>query len=181
MDLIDLLETARAEYVAVFEAAHAEQSTRFGEVIPEMAFRAGDGPFHGRVVVDLIGRSAGGDRAIAVLPPEAASVGPGAVEYAGLDVSVEALSWGAVRFEVAPTPVEIAGLGAWFDDWIDLEGGHQTEGALLSGVIHSVNVTSRGIEVDFGSAPVAAATELLALLSQSGVETVTIAGPKEAR
>ncbi len=64
-------------------------------------------------------------------------------------------------------------LETWFDRWLDVERIPES-GSVTTGIIHSMVVGTDSLSIDFGTAPIAAAEELLELLWAEGAQFVRV-------
>lgn len=100
----------------------------------------------------------------------------------GLSVQLHPIHWNGVEFLVDKLPSDAAELEEWCSKWLDLEElGPPNEHGLL-GAVHSVTAPESQdgglcFSVDFGSAPVQAVDELLAVLQRSGASVVRVSSP----
>jgi hypothetical protein len=103
----------------------------------------------------------------------------------GICVSGGPISWESSCFAFQSPDFHLNLLSSWLNEWIDLEEVKEQDGDGLSGVVHSCT----GIEgdsfhwqllTDFGSAPMAAFDELLALLARNGVRDCTLSVPDDS-
>ncbi|OWU83718.1 hypothetical protein ATO6_17840 [Oceanicola sp. 22II-s10i] len=156
-------------YVAEFQYAYQQQLDRFEAVFPEIAFRMPGETFQDIYVVDFVGRTGADNGAVEVSLNEGAYVGGYTMSYGDLTLEVGPVSWESIAFNLTPAPPEVVGFETWFAKWVDLEGARRPMDSMMSQVIHSAVVERGRITVDFGTAPVEAATELLDLFIQNGV------------
>ncbi len=97
----------------------------------------------------------------------------------GFDMRIEALSWESflIRFKVGQFKLE--SLAPWLTLWLDPKEHRAPDKDGLSGVVHDMawtygNDNTIELTIDFGSAPLQALFEFLALIKQSGVTACTI-------
>jgi len=179
MELVALLEALRANFLQEFDAAYHQQIEVNEHVFPEIAFEISGTVYKRLFVVDLVARNGEGDTAIEVGSTEAVLSGETYFQYNGLNIDFGNVSWDAMRFSLAPYPVEITGFEPWFDKWIDLNGERSVEGELLSSVIHSATIGDDIVDVDFGSSPVDAVLELFDLFKTNNVMTIQVSSSRE--
>lgn len=115
-----------------------------------------------------------------ILMGEAAE-GPqvGALQAGEIEVAIFPFLWEACRIWLRHKDPDWSGLSAWYDRWMDLEGKKDSDEDGLSGVVHfcSEPLAEGGgylVELDFGSAPAEAFTDLLKVLSQMGASEVHV-------
>ena len=106
-------------------------------------------------------------------------------EHSGVRVHLGALSWENASVSFDASRFEIAHLGGWLSKWIDDAEVRVTDELGLAGVLHSIAWNSSGggiweIIIDFGSAPVECAVELIETLAQHGVSTCYVKSDEDA-
>lgn len=97
----------------------------------------------------------------------------------GLRIEQESFSWEALRLRFAPQRFRVEQLEPWLDRWLDPGEVRPVDSHGLAGVIHGIawEQSKSGrlqLDIDFGSAPVAALDDLLGHISGAGVRTVTV-------
>lgn len=175
MEFLELLEAIRAEYITFYEATYEQQVKQHEGVFPEVGFNVPDTIYRDTYVFDFVLRD--GEQIAALDTSMPVAVDPEALDfdYNGINVTVLGPTWEAVSFYPTPAvPEDFEGFGAWYDYWLDIEATRKPEGAVFGGVIHSAGFYDDRIDIDFGSAPVEAFTQLLDLLAVQGVTQVTI-------
>ena len=123
----------------------------------------------------------------AVEPPNLTEVNPAThLEFPprsfnrlGLSISVSPLVWNGIEFRVEPPLSSDASLQSWALRWLDPEERAETDSDGLGAYLHSITVPASDVNattfsVDFGSAPAASILELLAVLRQSGANSVEL-------
>jgi hypothetical protein len=103
----------------------------------------------------------------------------GALRQGTIEVAVYPLAWEACRVWCRHPEPDWRALYAWYHEWIDLAGDKEPDDDGLSGVVHYLSdPRPEGggwlTEVDLGSAPVAALTALLQVLSDLGATDVRL-------
>lgn len=179
MDILDLLEALRSDYLREFEAAYHQQIEINEQVFPEIAFEISEGPYKRLFVVDLMGKNGEANSAIEVGTSQAAYGGEVIIQYKSLSIEFGSVSWDSMRFLIRPAPDELLGFEPWFDKWIDLEGARHVDRQILSNIIHSSILENGSVDVDFGSAPTDAAIELFDLFEMNEVKTVLVSSGKK--
>lgn len=178
-DFIAILDDLRGKYLLEFEAAYHQQVEENQQVFPEIAFEISDGPFKRLFVIDMVVRNNGGDSAVEVGVGPYSYTDSATVSYRGMQIEFAKVSWDSMRFSFKQSSGELAGFEKWFDTWIDLEGARDTNGNdIFAEMIHSVTLDTGSVDVDFGSAPLSAATELFDLFAINGVESVFVTSGK---
>ena len=114
-------------------------------------------------VVDILERLPGGETKVIEI-----NVDPIAVQIQGLPLDAP-IAWNGIEFRCAPEHFPEEALASWGSRWITDESPPHGPQDNLTGIIHSVTepaLSGSHVEfsVDFGSAPVAAFDELVALL-----------------
>ncbi|MEP7294974.1 MAG: hypothetical protein ABI702_02215 [Burkholderiales bacterium] len=167
------LRALLASYVD-FEAAHAQSAT---EVMFELQR---DEPLPFRLHrADMAAGVDGKADVQEVNPSTHLSFEPFEVEVSeGITVAMHPIVWNDVGLR-SNTRLPLEETEAWALRWLDLEDRHPEDEQGLQGVIHSVSREdapdgSTLLEVDFGSSPVQALSELLELAFASGASHVSI-------
>jgi hypothetical protein len=96
---------------------------------------------------------------------------------AGVSITVHPFVWNSVDFITKSFPPDSPEFASWILSWLDLEDKRSPDKDGLCGVIHSVTPPGQrgeqwAFSVDFGSAPVVAFEELLAVLRKLGIDSV---------
>jgi hypothetical protein len=97
-------------------------------------------------------------------------------QYGTMLVRLEPFSWESVQLTFSCRRFSLESLRPWLARWLD-DAEHQRDEHGFEGVIHTIGWSSLTDELwelvfDFGSAPVSAVMELLAILRDSGVTEV---------
>ena len=110
-----------------------------------------------------------------------AAEGPqiGAIQAGEIEAAIFPFLWEACRVWLRHKDPDWTALHGWFAQWVDLEGKREPDEDGLSGVVHfcSEPLAEGGgylIEIDFGSAPLAAFTELLGVIAEMGATEVRV-------
>ena len=103
----------------------------------------------------------------------------GAMQAGEIEVAIFPFLWEACRIWLRHKDPDWSGLHNWFDRWMDLEGKRDTDEDGLSGVVHfcSEPLAEGGgylVELDLGSAPVEAFTDLMIVFAQMGATEVRV-------
>ncbi len=107
----------------------------------------------------------------------------------GVSVTMHPFAWSGIDIITRPFPSDSPELAKWCLKWLDLDDKRPRDKHGFSGVTHCVTPPEQRSErwvfsVDFGSAPIVAFDELLTVLQQLGIESVTAGSfqlPKTAR
>lgn len=180
MDFLALLEAAQAaQATAMTEALATLRAERGGAIAEQIRpVVPGIGLAHELDTADFtVPGTAGGLEDIELFGPGQRFAPPLAVDWHGLALTVEALHWDDIELRCeAGTAPDAA--DAWFVQWFAPDTPRRGTEAAFAGVIHSAafghDPTSPVgwiTNVDLGSAPVAAMTDLLDLLAAGGAET----------
>lgn len=178
MELIEFLEQLRSDHIARYEAAYFEQKDSHEEIFTEIAFEIGDGVFQNLYVADLVSRNAGNSGVIEVAAERKSYTGRVSQKFRSLIVEIERVTWDDMVFSLQPAPAVSTGFEIWFHKWLDLDATRQSSHEIFGEVIHSVRWDGANVSVDFGSSPVAAFMELMAVFEQSGVERIKVSGSR---
>jgi hypothetical protein len=98
----------------------------------------------------------------------------------GLKIRQDGFSWEALRLRFTSLRFDVSLLRGWLDSWLDPGEVREPDSSGLSGVVHDL-AWSKGepdtwqLDVDLGSAPIAALEGLLEVLSTAGVTDVRVA------
>ncbi|MGE0229578.1 MAG: hypothetical protein AB7U23_13830 [Dehalococcoidia bacterium] len=97
----------------------------------------------------------------------------------GLHIEQESFSWEALRLRFTPQRFRVEQLGPWLDRWLDPGEVRPVDSHGLAGVVHGIaweqsDPGGLQLDIDFGSAPVAALDELLGHIASAGVRKVTV-------
>ena len=95
----------------------------------------------------------------------------------GATVVVESLRWDNVEIEHSLPGLPENAIEAWFDQHFDPSDSRYDETRRFGSYVHSLGVEPGCLQVDFGSAPVEALTDLLQILSEAGATTITLRLP----
>lgn len=100
-------------------------------------------------------------------------------------VSVLPFRWHACLVTLSPVPQTWEPIWRWFDQWFDLEEERPPDSEGFSGVVHRIRLHRENgesqIEIDLGSAPVAALLHLLSACSTAGSTSVRLTDVPEER
>lgn len=176
-----MLEQIRSRYVeqlkSTLSSLSSEGRSVYAEICLELERPEARSQLYRLYVVDILERLSDGETKVIEI-----NVEPSSVQIP--DVPVDApIAWNGIEFRCAPEHFPEEALVSWGNRWITDESpplGPQND---LTGIIHSVtepSLTHSHIEfsVDFGSAPVAAFDELVALLGSNlhSIGSYSIAG-----
>ena len=180
------IEAARDEYLNFYASTLQQYRDTVPNVVPELLIQL-NGPqewseMHRLVRSDLTWKQDGQTRlaAVELNPPEPAS--PVVVSHSDLAVTINPFVWHWCQFLLSDVSPASETLNRWFHKWID-DAEHKAPGeAGFSRVIHQMTPVDAlpdafVFTVDFGSAPLAAFTELLGVFSQCGIKRVRIGSP----
>jgi hypothetical protein len=97
----------------------------------------------------------------------------------GLHIEQRSFSWEALRLRFTSERFHVELLEHWLVRWLDPSKGRPPDSDGLAGVVHDLSWAQSDsreweLNIDFGSAPVAALEELLGCLSKCGVRDVTV-------
>lgn len=174
MELLELLDALRTNYLLEYEAAYRQQTEIYEMVVPEAGLEISGGVYKRIFVADFVGINGDHKTIVEVGIGDAVYGGNASLQYGDLSITFGSVSWDAMRFSLQPAPQELAGFESWFDKWLDLEGLRKVEGNLLSEVIHNSRLEEGIVEMDFGSAPIDAVVELFGIFELNGVTKVQV-------
>ena len=102
----------------------------------------------------------------------------------GINISAGPVSWESICFAFHSQSFQIDLLSDWLNEWIDIEEVKEHDADGLSGVVHSCTGVATDsfywqLLTDFGSAPIAAFHELVALLARNGVRDCSLSVPDD--
>ena len=108
-------------------------------------------------------------------------------EWQGIQLLVRPFTWDRCALLVQDLNEELGEqpFVGWFDRWFDVNGQKRPDDTGTLKVIHSALPSQTDepgtmiIEVDFGTAPVAALTELIEAFREMGATSVVLCGPDE--
>ncbi len=105
-------------------------------------------------------------------------------EHDEMRVTVASLSWEHLTFTFQAAGFQLAGLREWLSRWIDDKEVRQVDDLGLAGVLHAIAWDSSDtgkwtITVDFGTAPISCALELLQELQRQGVASCVLTTEEE--
>lgn len=169
MNLKQLLEIHRVHYLEHYLRHCQRLQEEFLEVLYELSFPAPDELFR-LYRADIVHIT--GDEPkiieISLREPRPHAVWEGHVGEA--EVEVHPFEWHACIIEALTDRFDRAAVLAWGTHWIDEEDLREKDAQGLQGVIHNISPPSYPLgkltmKVDFGSAPVQAAIELIKVLS----------------
>lgn len=174
MTLVELLDLIRRPYIDQLSHAatgpgfHVEPVLRRADGTP-----AGDGRLDTPCRCDLVRKTLGGVQSVNAT--ECVRVEPLRVELGGVPVSVAAFSWDWLTLRIAGLSEADASalMRNWFLRWFDKDDEKPRNAEGLRGVVHSVGdpVHVAGclrFQIDLGSAPVGAVSELIEDLLRHG-------------
>lgn len=101
-------------------------------------------------------------------------------DWDGIEVQARTLVWNGIDFRTDADLSDTASLIAWRTKWLDLEDQRPEDDNGLHGVIHSALAPAPGedgywsVPVDFGSAPIEAFSELIAVFRQCGAKRIHV-------
>ncbi len=175
MDLYELLEHLRTDYVTGYEAALVDAQGQYELVAPEVVFQIDGGVYQHLYAVDLLVGAADAPGAVE-LSAEDSLLAPSAEVFyhSDLEISFYATSWGNMAFDVSIAPEQLSGFNTWFYYWMDLDATRRVQGEPFGGVVHSVHFQPETVSIDFGSAPVEAFVELLQIFEENGIHELRI-------
>jgi hypothetical protein len=101
------------------------------------------------------------------------------VERDGLLIRISPIVWNGVQFRAEPSLNSDSLLQSWALRWIDPDEKSESDSEGLGAYVHSITMPENefgatSLSVDFGSAPVASAIELLTTLRKSGATSVEV-------
>ncbi len=173
----DQLQIARDNYLRFYREKLAEFKSEHPTCVAELLVQpngAQNPPPFSLLRVDAMYGSASSPSAIRVAFPATPSSQLAEFEHRGVRIHLGALSWEHASVSFEAVQFDLAQLGDWLSKWIDDAEVRAVDDLGLAGVLHSIAWTSSGgglweITIDFGSAPVACAMELIEALEQQGV------------
>lgn len=179
-ELHDLLSTVRALYVQELAEAVRNQPGSF----VESALRMEDGtlategtpptPYR----ADLISRDTG--ETIQIDSTRRLTFREASFKRHGFRLQIASFFWDCANFSVnGATALDVDLISNWFDHWFDPEDQRDPNELGLHGVVHSmsnVEVSNDDwvFQIDFGSAPIEAFTDLIASLEAAGAKSVEV-------
>jgi uncharacterized protein YtpQ (UPF0354 family) len=194
MNIVDHVAAVRGKYVEALRRVIAEHRAagdlRGVEVMLEGAGEEAEADDSAnrreRLCADVLAGEESKPGIIMVMnePPEGGLVGT--LRSGGVEVAVYPFAWEACRFHFRLARPEWAPLEAWFSKWSERreeganwEADEPEEPGELGGVVHFMSRPAREgrgylLELDFGSAPVEAFMELVAVLEKSGATEVQV-------
>lgn len=165
-----MIERIRSHYVTQLHSALELRSSQgrsvFAEICIELPHLDVSRQLYRLYVVDILEQLPNGETKATDV-----NVEPSALRAQGLPFDAP-ISWNGIEFRCVPDRFQEEALASWGTRWISDESPPLGPQDNLTGIIHSVTEPAmRGshveFSVDFGSAPVAAFNELIALLSDS--------------
>jgi hypothetical protein len=165
-----VLEHVRTIYLAqlrkTLESLLSEGRVVYPEICLELSRPEAQREIYRLYVVDILERLPDGETSVVEV-----NVEPVAVRGPGLPVDAP-IAWNGVEFRCAEDSFPEPGLAAWGVRWVTDESPPMGPQDGFTGIIHSVaEPVSRNsyveFSVDFGSAPIAAFDELMAILGSS--------------
>ena len=176
-----MIEAARSHYLSHLSSALSSLSSQGRSVYAEICLEIPRPDVRNQLyrlyVVDVIERLPDGETKIIEV-----NVEPTVIH--ALDLPIDApIAWNGIEFRCIPDLFAEEALISWGNRWITDESPPLGPQDHFTGIIHSVGEPSLlgsyiGFSVDFGSAPVAAFDELVALLGDSlhSIGSYTLAG-----
>lgn len=113
----------------------------------------------------------------------AEALGPSHAEVfvldSGLHVDQTSFSWEALRLHFTGEEFRIEILETWFRNWLDPDENREPDSSGLAGVVHDLawselEPNTWQLDIDLGSAPLEALSELLGILHDIGVTRVAV-------
>ena len=165
-----LIEQTRSRYLKELASALTSLSSQgrtvFAEICLELPRPEASNELYRLYVADIFERLPDGDSKIVEI-----NIDPTFLEFQELPINAP-IAWNAVEFRCAPEHFPEDALVAWGTRWINDECPPLGPQDNLTGIIHSVTEPTRAgphveFSVDFGSAPLVAFNELIALLGGS--------------
>ena len=170
VERIPLIEQARSRYLKELASALTSLSSQgrtvFAEICLELSRPDASNELYRLYVADILERLPDGESKIIEINIDTTVLEPQALP---IDAPI---AWNAVEFRCAPQHFPDEELVAWGTRWISDECPPLGPQDNLTGIIHSVTEPTRAgphveFSVDFGSAPMVAFNELIALLGGS--------------
>ncbi|WP_136441182.1 hypothetical protein [Pacificoceanicola onchidii] len=161
MDFFSLLLSLQTGYLERFEAGLAELQTKHAGVQAEVGFELSQKAevYKKLYVVDALTE----DGSVVEFAPSEMNYSPrGNYGYKSLEISAAPLTWDAIC--LSPVTSDLPGFEKWFTHWLDIEAKRYDVEAGHGAAIHSVVFNGEAACIDFGTAPIAAMTDLLDLL-----------------
>lgn len=162
-----MIEQARSHYLKQLSSTLSSLSSQgrsvYAEICLELERPEARSELYRLYVVDILERLPAGETKVIEI-----NVDPRAVQIPGLPIDAP-IVWNGVEFRCVPEHFPEELLVSWGSRWITDEAPPFGPQDNLTGIIHSVTEPSLSrshieFSVDFGSAPVAAFDELVALL-----------------
>jgi hypothetical protein len=170
---VNSLINARISLAPKYEVLVSEVQIVAGEVV------ADQDPFR-RMRLDFLGRQ--GERVGPIIanlddPRQFRTM---IEHWDGIEVQACTLVWNGIDFRTDADLSDTTPLIAWYLKWMDQEEKRPEDENGLHGVVHSTLAPDRGedgdwiVPVDFGSAPIEAFSELIAVFRQCGAKRIRI-------
>ena len=165
-----MIEQTRSHYLKQLNSTLASLSSEgrsvYAEICVELPRPDASRQLYRLYVVDILERLPDGETAVIET-----NVEPRSVQISGLPFDAP-IAWNGIDFRCAPDHFPEDALALWGDRWISDESPPLGPQDNLTGIIHSVTEPSLHgshveFSVDFGSAPVAAFDEIVAILGGS--------------
>jgi len=111
------------------------------------------------------------------------ALGPSRAEVfvlkSGLQVDLTSFSWEALRLRFTGEEFRIEVLETWLRNWLDSDEKREPDSSGLAGVVHDLSWNELEpkawqLDIDLGSAPLAALSDLLGILHRAGVTQVAV-------
>ena len=111
---------------------------------------------------------------------QARHVGSSSRMQGSLAIFVDSLSWESLTVSFEHAEFDVAVLGEWYSEWLDVAERRQPDADGLSGVVHDLAWSSGSggkwqLRLDLGSAEVVALIDLLGILEHAGIRNCCLA------
>ncbi len=165
-----MIERTRSHYLkqlsATLSSLSAQGRSVYAEICLELDRPKARSQLYRLYVVDILERLPDGETKVIEI-----SVEPSSIQIPGLPIDAP-IVWNGIEFRCVPEHFPEEALVSWGSRWITDESPPLGPQGNLTGIIHSVTEPSSShshveFSVDFGSAPVAAFDELVALLGSN--------------
>ena len=185
--MIDEINTARILYLKHLRSIIRSYRTNYIDVAPELLLELKSSEaklYKNRYRIDLACKEkVNGDVKLTeanldTLPRFPAQF----IESDQIRIEVLPLTWNGVELTVRGIELNSVDLADWFEKWIDESELRECDGDGLTGVIHSMSIPTHGsdgstVGIDFGSAPMVALEEFIALLAGLGCKELKLRTP----
>jgi hypothetical protein len=188
MKLEDHLRRIRDNYVSFYREKLAELKRDHPSCVTELLIQpngAQNPAPYSLLRVDAIYGSAPSPSAVRFAFPSHRTAPFLTVEHHGMKIQLGAVSWEHASISFESPRFDLAKLREWLSRWIDDKEEREVDDLGLAGVMHAISWESDGgghwkITLDFGSAPIACAIELIEALSHQGVVSLILETDEEA-